>query len=113
MMDFKQIAVDLLRRLQGIAAVNKQCRALTQHNREPGRTGKAGQPRQALAARRDVLALMFIRARHDKAVEPTRRQFPAQRCEPVGARHPREILAGETVAVSGGHLPLHLFEHLR
>ena len=113
MVDFEQAGVDLLRRLQRIAAIDKQRGALAQHDREPGRAGKAGQPCQPLAARRDIFALMLVGARHDKAVEPARRQFLAQSCDAVGARQPDEILAGEAVAVVGGHLRPQLFEGLR
>ena len=37
-----------------------------QHDAEPGRSGKAGQPLQPLVPRRDVFALMDVGARHEE-----------------------------------------------
>ncbi len=110
MMDFEQVPIDLLRRLQGVSAVDKQRRTLAQHDRQPGRAGKAGEPGQALAARRHVFALMLVRAWHDEPVEAPRRKLAAQAGEPLGARQSREILAGETVAIAGRHLSAQRFQ---
>ena len=112
MVDLKEIAVDLLRRLQGIAAIDKQRGAFAQHHRQPGGTGKAGQPGEALATRRHVFALVLVRARHDEPVEPAHRKLPAQPRHTLGPRQPFEILLPETVAVAGRHFGPQPFERL-
>ena len=76
-MDLKGLRIDLLRRLQRIAAIDKDRRFIAQHNGEAGRAGEPGQPGKPLAARRHILPLMLVGTRDDKAVERSRRQFVA------------------------------------
>ncbi len=92
--ELEQLAVDLLRGLQRVAAVDEHRGALAQHDREPGRAGEAGEPGEALAARRHVFALMLVGARHDEAVDTAARQLSAQARKPLRARQEREIGAG-------------------
>ena len=47
-LDAPGLAVDLFGRLQGVAAVDENRGLLGQHDRQSGRSGKAGQPRQPL-----------------------------------------------------------------
>ena len=61
------LGVDLLGRLQRVAAVDEDCGLLGQHDRQPRRAGKAGQPGQPLLGRRDILILLLIGARNDEA----------------------------------------------
>ena len=62
--------VDLMLDLRAIAAVDEHPRYLGQHDAEPGRAGKAGEPRQPVIARRDIFALMRVGPRHDEPVDP-------------------------------------------
>ena len=66
------------RRLHGVAAVDEQRRALGQHDRGAGRAGEAGEPGEALLARRQVFVLLAIGARHDETVEAAPLEFGAQ-----------------------------------
>ena len=77
-------AIDLVARLQGVAAVHEQHRAVGKHDRAAGRAGEAGEPGQALLRRRDIFVLMRVGARQDEAGEPARLQIGAQRREPRG-----------------------------
>ena len=67
--DLEGGAVDLRRRLQGIAAIDEKCRPLGQHHGDAGRPGEAGQPGQPLGPRRHVFALVLVGPRHDEAAE--------------------------------------------
>ena len=76
--DLEQLAVDLLGGLKRIAAVDEQHRAALQHDRQPGRTGEAGQPGEALVGRRYVFVLMPVGPRQDKSGQAAAGQFRAQ-----------------------------------
>jgi hypothetical protein len=73
----------LLRRLEGIAAVNEQGGAVPQDRREPGRAGEPGEPGQPLRRGRDIFAQMLIPARNQNSVERLLRHQRAQRGEPI------------------------------
>ena len=60
--------VDLLCHLDGIAPVSEHGGALFENDRLTSRSGKAGQPGQALFARRQVFAAMLIRTWQYEAV---------------------------------------------
>jgi hypothetical protein len=55
--------------LHRIAAVDEDRRALGEHDGGARRTGEAGEPGQALLARRQVFVLLAIGARYDETVE--------------------------------------------
>jgi hypothetical protein len=78
MLDGKNVAVDFLAHLHLIAAVDKDCGALRQHDGDAGRAGEAGQPGQPLVARRNVFVLKAVGPRHDEAVQSAHRKFGAQ-----------------------------------
>ena len=61
--------VDLVARLQRVAAVDEQRGARRQHDRDAGRAGEAGQPGQPLLGGRHVFVLVAVGARHDEAGE--------------------------------------------
>ncbi len=99
-------AVDLLARLQRVAAVDEQHRALHQHDRGAGRAGEAGEPGEPLLARRHVFVLVAVGARHDEAGQSAARQLGAQRRD---ARRARRALGAiverlEPGLEHGGHL---------
>ncbi len=71
--------IDLLGRLQGVAAVDEQHRAVFQHGGEAGRAGEAGQPGQPFVRRRDIFVLLGVGARYDEAGEIAPGQLLAQR----------------------------------
>ena len=75
---FKQITVNLLTHLNGIATIDKHGSLIAKDHRRPGRAGKAGQPRQTFSACRDIFALMFIGARHNKTINTLGGQIGAQ-----------------------------------
>ena len=110
--DLIEPGIGLRRRLQRVAAVDKEGGALGQYDRQPGRAGEAGQPGETLAASRHVFALMLVGARHDEAVERARCQLFAQQCEPRGARQPSEILGRQPVAEILGEPGPHRFERV-
>ena len=110
MADLENLGVDLLRRLQGVAAIDEQRGAVGEHDGKPGGAGEARQPGETLAGGRHVFALMLVRARNDEAVEPPRRQFLTQQRDPRRARQAREILGGEPVAVVGCQIVFQLLE---
>ncbi len=85
MLDRKDRTVDLARRLRGIAAVHEQHGALGEHDREPGRSVEAGEPGQALLARRQIFILLAVGARHHETVEPAARKLGAQARDAGGA----------------------------
>ena len=72
--DREHRGVDLVARLQRVAAVDEQRGAVGQHDRGAGRAGEAGQPGQPLLGRRHVFVLMAVGARHDEAGEPAPRR---------------------------------------
>jgi len=63
------VGVDLTAHGKRVAPVDEDRRAVGQHDGEAGRTAEAGEPGQPLRAARHILALMFIGARHDEAVD--------------------------------------------
>ena len=69
MADLERARIDLGAGLQRVTPIDKERRALAQHDRHAGRAGKAGQPGQPLAAWRHIFALMLVGARHDEAGE--------------------------------------------
>ncbi len=80
-LDRKQRAVDLVAGLGGIAAVDEQRGLVGEDDRGPGRAGEAGEPGEALLARRQIFVLEPVGMRHDEAVEPAPRELFAQRCD--------------------------------
>ena len=78
--DREQRGVDLLARLQRVAAVDEQRGAVRQHDRGAGRAGEAGQPGEPLLGRRHIFALVAVGVRHDEAgrarAAPVRRAAP-------------------------------------
>ena len=93
MMDLERARIDLGGRLQCVPPIGKQRCVVAQHDREAGRPGKAGQPRETLTAGRHVFPLMLIGARHDEPVESARRQFLPKAGETLRSRQPSEIVA--------------------
>jgi hypothetical protein len=69
MHDLDHAGIGLVARLQRIAPVNEQDRAVGKHNGAARRSGESCQPRQALFAGRQVLVLLAVGVRDDKAFE--------------------------------------------
>ena len=67
--------IDLLCRLQRVAAVDEHRGRLHQHDRLTGRAGEAGQPGQPLGRGRDVFAQVFVCAGDDEAGEAAAGEF--------------------------------------
>ena len=67
MHDLEQRRVDLLARLQRVAAVDEQRRTLHQHDRGAGRAGEAGEPGEPLLRSRQIFALVAIGMRHRRS----------------------------------------------
>ncbi len=67
-------AVHLLLELGYITAVDEDDRFALGHERYPGRTGKARQPRQPLGTAGHIFPLKFVGTRHEEAID-------AQGCE--------------------------------
>ena len=82
MLDGEDRFVDLGVGLHGVAAVDEDRRLFGEHDGRAGRAGEAGQPGQPLFARRQILILLAVRARHNKAVEPAPREFGPERRHP-------------------------------
>ena len=78
MRDGENTGVDLVGRLHGIAAVDEQRGALVEHDRRPGRAGKAGEPSQPLLAGRQIFVLLAVGARHDETIKSAPLQLGAQ-----------------------------------
>ena len=70
-------------RLQRVAAVDEQRRAVVQDHRGAGRAGEAGQPGEPLLARRHIFVLVAVGARQDEAGQPAPGQFGAQSLRPA------------------------------
>ena len=85
-LDRPGLAVDLLGRLQRVAAIHEYRGILRQHHGKPRRAGEAGQPGQPLFGGRDIFVLLLVGARHDKAGQLAPRQLFAQRRQPRGER---------------------------
>ncbi len=56
--------------MQGIAAIGEKNGAVHEDDRRAGRTGKAGDPGQALIGVRQVFVLVLVLVRDDEAVQP-------------------------------------------
>ena len=84
--DLEQAGVDLLARLQRVAAVDEQRRAVGEHDGAAGRAGEAGDPGEPLVGRRHVFVLVAVGARHDEAVETLPAELGAQRRDARAAR---------------------------
>jgi hypothetical protein len=87
-LDMPSLAIDLFRRLQGIAAVDENRGLLRQHDRQAGRTGEAGEPGQPLLGRRDIFILLLIGAGNHESRQLSARQLLAERRKPGGQRDP-------------------------
>ena len=70
--------VDLLCRLQRIAAVDEYRGLPAQHDGEAGGTGKTGQPGQSLFRWRDIFVLLLIGAGDNEPGQVAPRQFLAE-----------------------------------
>ncbi len=78
-LDRKQRGVRLLVRLQRVAPIDEEYCALHQHDADACRAGEAGEPGEALLARRHVFVLVAVGARHDEAGQAPPRELRAQR----------------------------------
>ncbi len=81
--DFEQRSVDLIARLQGVAAVDEQHGPVEKHDCRAGRSGEAREPREPLFRGRHILVLVRVGAGQHEA-----RQSAALELCPQG-RHPR------------------------
>lgn len=72
------IGVDLGADLAAVTAVDEDAGDVLQHDAEARRAGEAGEPGQALVARRDIFALMRVGAGDHEAVDALALQFRAQ-----------------------------------
>ena len=79
MLEREQRHVDLIAHLQQISPVDKDHGAIGKHDRGAGRAGEAGEPGEALLARRHVFVLVAVGARHDEAGQAAPRELRAQR----------------------------------
>ena len=61
--------IDLGLDLHRIAAIGEHGRLVLHHHARPGRAGKARDPRQPVIGRRQILILMLVLMRHQKAVQ--------------------------------------------
>lgn len=83
---FEQVAIHLLLKLQGVAAIAPHRSRIAQHDGETGRAGESGQPGQSLGAQGDVFALVFIGEWNDEAGEVLPGQFRPQVAQPLRCR---------------------------
>ena len=83
-MELVELASHLSARLKRITPVDEHRRLLRQHNRGTGGAGEAREPGEALGARRDILALVLVAARHDEAGKPAPRELGAQQRQALG-----------------------------
>ena len=79
MLDGEQGAVDLLARLQGVAAVDEQHRAFHHHDGGTGGAGETAEPGEPLLACRQVFVLVAVGARQDEPGQPAACELRAQR----------------------------------
>ena len=106
--------------LRAVTPVDENPRHLRQHDAEPRRSGKPGQPLQPFVMGGDIFALMGIGARHDEACKPRlgharpQRRQPARASLRIGgalealehhALHPSFSLAKISSGVQGGRQP--------
>jgi hypothetical protein len=75
-------AVYLVLRLQRVTPVHENRGAMPEHDREACRSGKSGEPGQALLRRRQIFVLIAIGMGDHEAAEPAVSQLRAQRREP-------------------------------
>ena len=61
--------IELLARLDGVAAVGEQRRLVLGDDAQARRSAEAGEPAQPLRGGRDIFALKLVAARHDIGVE--------------------------------------------
>src|SRR6516225_8740779 len=78
-LDGPGLPIDLLGRLQRVAAVHEQGRLIVQHDCEPRLSRKTAEPGQPLFRRRDVLVLLLIGPRDNESPELPPCQLLAQR----------------------------------
>jgi len=71
--------LDLLARLQGVAAIDEQCSLSGKNDRDAGRTGETSQPGQAFFRWRHIFVLLLIGAGDDKSGQVAPRQLFAKR----------------------------------
>ena len=74
----KGIGIHLVPDLQRVAPIDKYRGLVPQDDRHPGRAAKTCQPGETLGPFRDEFALVFVRQRHKKPVEPLCLQFGPQ-----------------------------------
>jgi hypothetical protein len=86
-LDLPGLEVDLLCRLQRVAAIDEHRRLARQHHRHAGRSGKAGQPGKPLFGRRDIFVLLLIGAGNHESGELAPRQLLAECGQPRTQRH--------------------------
>ena len=99
--------VDLIADRQRVAPVDENGGLRLENDSEAGGAGEAGQPGEALLARRHIFVLVAIRARHDETVEALPRQFAAQRLDPYGAvRAVVDVVEGLEMALEHGRSPM-------
>src|SRR5262249_13309902 len=84
-LDGEQRSVDLLARLQGVAAVDEQRGTFHQDDRGPRRAGEAGEPGEALLALAQIFILMAVGSRQDEAGQVAVGKLGAQRRDARGA----------------------------
>ncbi|MGY6036486.1 hypothetical protein ACUY4R_004610 [Kosakonia sp. BK9b] len=78
MVNSKRVEIHFVAHLNLVTPIDKQQRAVAQHQRQPGGAGKTGQPLQLIVVRGAIFALMSIGARNDDAVQIPRNQLVAQ-----------------------------------
>ncbi len=86
-LDAPGLVIDLLRRLQGVAAIDEHRGLLGQHNSHPGGSGEPGEPGQPLFRGRDIFILLLIGAGNHESRQLAPRQFLAKCRQPGGQRN--------------------------
>lgn len=76
-LDRHQAGIHLLARLQSVATVHEQYRALHEHDGNTGGAAETRQPGQSLLTSGDVFVLLPIGARYDESGEAAPRQLRA------------------------------------
>src|ERR1019366_6648048 len=82
---FKDQKIDLILDRQAIAAIDEDHGARFEHDGKPRRTGKAGEPGEALFASGDIFVLVFVGARNQKPIQPKANEFGTQGRDSRGA----------------------------